>query len=200
MKHRHRGALVAINGSETEGAFPTLTTSRLSLRELLPSDAPSLFAVHGDAEGMRWFGTDPMTDIAEADKLIQVFANWRRSGSGVRWAIERLSDGLLLGTCGLFRWNRNWRSCAVGYELATFARGNGYMNEALSAAIDYGFDMMQINRIEAQVHPRNASSIQVLETLGFVREGYQRQAGYWRGTYHDLLQFSLLRSDCGRRG
>ncbi len=74
------------------------------------------------------------------------------------------------------------------------------MNEALSAAIDYGFDMMQINRIEAQVHPENASSIQVLETLGFVREGYQRQAGYWRGAYHDLLRFSLLRSDCLRRG
>ncbi|BEV47732.1 GNAT family protein [Burkholderia contaminans] len=156
--------------------------------------------MHGDAEGMRWFGTDPMTDIGEADKLIQVFADWRRSGSGVRWAVERLSDGHLLGTCGLFRWNRNWRSCAVGYELATFARGKGYMNEALSAAIDYGFDTMQINRIEAQVHPQNASSIQVLETLGFVREGYQRQAGYWRGAYHDLLQFSLLRSDCLRRG
>ncbi|WP_244197680.1 GNAT family N-acetyltransferase [Caballeronia ptereochthonis] len=76
--------------------FPTLTTSRLSLRELLPCDAPSLFAVHGDAEGMRWFGTDPMTDIGEADNLIEVFADWWRSGSGVRRAVERLSDGLFL--------------------------------------------------------------------------------------------------------
>lgn len=190
---------MSIDVSGTGGTFPTLTTSRLSLRELLPGDASSLFAVHGDAEGMRWFGTDPMTDIGKAEKLIQAFSEWRRSGSGVRWAIERLSDGLFLGTCGLFRWNRNWRSCVVGYELAPFARGNGYMNEALSAAIDYGFDTMQINRIEAQVHPQNAPSIQTLETLGFLREGYQRQAGYWRGTYHDLLQFALLRSEFRRR-
>ena len=69
------------------------------------------------------------------------------------------------------------------------------MNEALSAAIDYGFDAMQINRIEAQVHPQNLPSIQALEKLGFLREAYQRQAGYWRDNYHDLLQFALLRSE-----
>jgi ribosomal-protein-alanine N-acetyltransferase len=175
--------------------FPTLSTSRLSLREPLPGDAPFLFAVHGDDEGMRWFGTDPMTDISEAEKLIEVFADWHRSNSGIRWAIERLSDGLFLGTCGLFRWNKSWRSCVVGYELAPFARGNGYMHEALSAAIDYGFERMQLNRIEAQVHPQNVPSIHTLETLGFLREGHQRQAGYWRGTYHDLLQFALLRAE-----
>ncbi|WP_232221489.1 GNAT family N-acetyltransferase [Burkholderia sp. WSM2232] len=190
---------MSINITDKEGAFPNLTTARLSLRELLLSDAPSLFAVHGDPESMRWFGTDAMTEIGEAAKMIQMFAEWRRSGSGVRWAVTRLSDGLFLGTCGLFRWNRNWRSCVVGYELAPIARGNGYMNEALSAAIDYGFDTMQLNRIEAQVHPQNAPSIKTLEALGFLREGYQRQAGYWRATYHDLLQFALLRPEFRRR-
>ncbi|MCC8404513.1 GNAT family N-acetyltransferase [Paraburkholderia sp. MMS20-SJTN17] len=96
-------------------------------------------------------------------------------------------------------WNRNWRSCVVGYELAPLARGKGYMQEALCAAIDYGFDAMQINRIEARVHPQNHPSIRTLETLGFLREGYQRQAGYWCGAYHDLLQFALLRSGFQRR-
>jgi [ribosomal protein S5]-alanine N-acetyltransferase len=179
--------------------FPTLSTSRLSLREILPGDAPSLFAIHRDAEGMRWFGNDPMTDIAQAEKLIQLFADWQRNQTGFRWAIERLSDGSFLGTCGLFRWNRNWHSCVVGYELAPSARGEGYMNEALSAAINYGFETMQINRIEAQVHTQNATSIHTLESLGFLREGYQRQGGYWGGTYHDLLQFALLGSEF-RRG
>jgi [ribosomal protein S5]-alanine N-acetyltransferase len=69
------------------------------------------------------------------------------------------------------------------------------MNEALGAAIDYGFDTMQLNRIEAQVRPENTSSIKTLETLGFLREGYQRGAGYWGGAYHDLHQYALLRSD-----
>jgi ribosomal-protein-alanine N-acetyltransferase len=178
--------------------FPTLTTSRLLLRELSTGDAPSLYAVHADAEGMRWFGTDPMTDPGEAEKLIQAFADWWRGGSGIRWAIESPLHGVFLGTCGLFRWNRSWRSCAVGYELAPFARGNGYMKEALSAAIDYGFETMRINRVEAQVHPQNAPSVRTLETLGFLREGYQRQAGYWHGAHHDLLQLALLRGDFHR--
>lgn len=69
------------------------------------------------------------------------------------------------------------------------------MNEALTAAIGYGFDTMQLNRIEAQVHPENTASVRTLETLGFLREGYQRQAGYWSGIHHDLLQFALLRSE-----
>jgi ribosomal-protein-alanine N-acetyltransferase len=178
--------------------FPTLATSRLTLRETSPDDAASLFAVHSDAEGMRWFGTDPMTKPAEADKLIQVFADWWRNRSGVRWAIERSSDRAFLGTCGLFRWNRSWRSCVVGYELAPFARGNGYMQEALCAAIEYGFETMQLNRVEAQIHPQNEPSIRILERLGFLREGYQRQAGYWGGAYHDLSQFALLRADLQR--
>jgi ribosomal-protein-alanine N-acetyltransferase len=72
------------------------------------------------------------------------------------------------------------------------------MTEALNATIDYGFEAMQINRVEAQVHPQNAPSIRTLETLGFLREGYQRQAGYWHGTHHDLLQFALLRADVPR--
>ncbi|EEA00186.1 hypothetical protein BH160DRAFT_4534 [Burkholderia sp. H160] len=85
-------------------SFPTLTTSRLILWEVSPSDAQSLFAVHSDAEGMRWFGSDPMTDPVEAEKLIEVFAGWRRTGSGVRWVVERSADGVFLGTCGLFNW------------------------------------------------------------------------------------------------
>ncbi|WP_342766987.1 GNAT family protein [Trinickia dinghuensis] len=172
-----------------------MATSRLSLREILPDDARALFAVHSDAEGMRWFGTDPMTQLSDAERMVQVFANLRSGGSGFRWAIERREDKAFLGTCGLFRWNRGWRSCTVGYELARSARGQGYMREALCAAIGYGIETMQLNRVEAQVHPENEPSIKTLETLGFAREGYLRQAGYWHGAYHDLLQFALIRTD-----
>jgi ribosomal-protein-alanine N-acetyltransferase len=175
--------------------FPILTTSRLLLRELSLSDSSSLFSFHSDVEAMRWFGNDAMTDPKEADQLINLFTDWWRSGTGIRWAIERSQDGILLGTCGLFKWNRNWRSCVIGYELAPFARGNGYMTEALDAAIKHGFEAMQLNRIEAQVHHQNVSSIRALEKLGFLQEGYQRQAGYWNSAYHDLLQFALLRKD-----
>ena len=69
------------------------------------------------------------------------------------------------------------------------------MSEALSAALAWGFEQMMLNRIEAQIHPDNAASLKLARELGFVQEGRAREAGYWKGQHHDLLQFSLLRKD-----
>ncbi|VWC94103.1 GCN5-like N-acetyltransferase [Burkholderia lata] len=145
---------------------------------------------------MQWFGTETMGTVDEAAKLVEIFAGWRKNPNpGTRWGIERQSDGKFLGTCGLFKWNRGWRSCAIGYELLASAQGHGYMNEALRAALFYGFETMNLNRVEASVSPENTRSIRVLTNLGFLEEGRSREAGYWASRYHDLLQFSLLRRD-----
>ena len=177
-------------------AFPDLVTDRLNLREIAPADAAALFAIHGDVEHMRWFGNDPMQTVDEAMNLVNIFAGWRKMPNpGTRWGIERRSDRTFLGTCGLFKWNRTWRSCTIGYELSAQAQGHGYMAEALRAVLGYGFPSMDLNRIEASVNPDNARSISVLTKLGFVEEGRAREAGYWAGQHHDLLQYALLRRD-----
>lgn len=67
------------------------------------------------------------------------------------------------------------------------------MLEALSAALAWGFEHMELNRVEAQVHPANAASIKLVRALGFAHEGRLREAGFWLGEHHDLLQFALLR-------
>jgi RimJ/RimL family protein N-acetyltransferase len=176
--------------------FPTLETDRLFLREVIGSDAPAILAIHGDAELMRLFGNDPISDLAGADALIKTFASWRQlPNPGTRWAVEIKGTAGLVGTCGLFGWNRPWRKCIVGYELAKNAQGIGYMHEALGAALSWGFQEMGINRVEAQVHPGNEPSLKVLRRLRFVEEGRLRQGGYWSGQHHDLLQYSLLRQD-----
>jgi ribosomal-protein-alanine N-acetyltransferase len=182
--------------SDTSPPFPTLHTPRLLLRELLPADAPALHAIHADAPAMRWFGTDPPADVAATEALIGRFASWRLAANpGVRWGIARRGDGRLLGSCGLFGWNRDWAKCATGYELAAEAQGQGLMREALSAAFAWGFEAMALNRIEAQIHPANAASIALVQALGFQREGLLREVARWGGQFHDLAQFALLRRD-----
>jgi [ribosomal protein S5]-alanine N-acetyltransferase len=177
-------------------SFPTLETPRLLLREIVHDDAPALFAVHGDPESMKWFGVDPLPDEAAALKLVDLFAGWRTMANpGTRWGIQLKDQGTLVGTCGLFAWNRSWRKCTLGYELNQNSRGHGYMQEALQACIPWGFDHMELNRIEAQVHPRNAASLRSLERLGFKQEGLLRQLGFWAGQYHDMYQYSLILSD-----
>jgi ribosomal-protein-alanine N-acetyltransferase len=69
------------------------------------------------------------------------------------------------------------------------------MHEALVAIIAWGFEHMQLNRIEAVVHAKNTASLRSLERLSFVREGCLRQVAKWGGKHHDLLQYSLLKSD-----
>lgn len=177
-------------------SFPTIETERLLLREIVYEDAPALFAVHGDRESMKWFGSDPLTDEAAAVKLVDLFAGWRAlNNPGTRWGLQIKGGGELIGTCGLFGWQRNWRRCTLGYEQHPRFRGNGYMHEALLAVLSWGWVHMELNRVEAQIHPDNTDSLRSVEKLGFRREGLLRQAGYWSGQYHDLYQYSLLRED-----
>ena len=183
----------------TDDAFPSLSTKRLQLREIVASDAPALLAIHGDREAMKWFGTDPLTDLEGANKVIAGFANLRQQPSpGVRWGIvhaDPARGGALLGTCGVFRWNRGWRTCLTGYELARHAQGQGYMSEALRAIFAWAFEAMAVDRIEAQVHPLNTPSLALLGRLGFVEEGLLREAGYWMGERRDLVQLGLLKRE-----
>ena len=180
--------------------FPLLETPRLRLREIVPADAAALFGIHGDADLMRWFGSDPLQDIADAQRLIGVFAGWRLlANPGVRWGLAAKDSGDLVGSVGLFGWNRGWRKCTLGYELARQAQGRGLMQEALQAAIAWGFEAMALNRIEALIHPDNRASLASARRLGFVEEGRLRQAGHWAGVYHDMLQHGLLRSDWPHR-
>ena len=183
----------------TEGAFPSLSTRRLQLREIVASDAPALLAIHSDREAMKWFGTDPLPDLEAAETVIAGFANMRALPSpGLRWGIVHADPGrggALLGTCGVFRWNRGWHTCLTGYELARHAQGRGLMTEALRAIYAWAFKAMEVERIEAQVHPLNVSSLKLLKRLGFVEEGLLREAGFWMGERRDLVQLGLLRRE-----
>ena len=96
--------------------FPTLETNRLVLREIVAADAEALLRVFGDEEHMKWFGSDPLKDIEGAKALIAAFSGWRSLPSpGIRWGIALREGGVLVGTCGLFAWNRAWRKCTLGY-------------------------------------------------------------------------------------
>jgi [ribosomal protein S5]-alanine N-acetyltransferase len=182
--------------TENETPFPQLLTDRLRLRQLDLDDAAELFAIYSDPQTMQWFGVDPLTQLEQAQNLIVKFMAWRTEANpGTRWGIERMSDGRLIGTCGLFKWHQGWHKCALGYELSRAAVGQGYMQEALRAILPWGMREMNLNRIEAQIHPANLPSIRLVERLNFAAEGTLREAGYWGGEFHDLLQYALLRRD-----
>jgi [ribosomal protein S5]-alanine N-acetyltransferase len=176
-------------------SFPHLHTQRLYLRQIRSGDAPALYTIHSDIDWMRWYGIDPITEPSQADELAELFSGWFHAGTGFRWGLERISDQKLIGTCGLFRWNKSWHNCVLGYEIRRDCSGHGYMREALEAVLDFGFNSMLLHRIQAETHPENLASIGLATRMGFQFEGIHREQAFWSGKFHDLNCYSLLEQD-----
>lgn len=86
----------------------------------------------------------------------------------------------------------SFQACVLGYSLAETRQGKGYMQEALSAAIQYVFNELNIHRIMANYMPRNQRSGNLLRKLGFVVEGYARDYLLINGKWEDHLLTSLI--------
>ena len=115
------------------------------------------------------------------------------SGENLRLGLEHLEGNRLIGQCTLFNRSAICRRAEIGYALASSAWGQGYMNEALKALVRYGFEQLDLNRIEADVDPRNVASTAVLERLGFEREGLLRERWIVSGEVSDSALYGLLR-------
>lgn len=86
----------------------------------------------------------------------------------------------------------------IGYILYDKKNYNkGYITEALSLFVDYLFKTKLINRLELRILPSNVASEKIALKCGFTFEGVIRDAIFHHGKYHNLRQFSLLRSDLG---
>lgn len=85
-----------------------------------------------------------------------------------------------------------FKSCFLGYKQDEHACGNGYMYEAISRANEFIFDELKLNRIEANIIPRNQSSINLIQKLGFVQEGYSKRYLKINHVWEDHIRFAKL--------
>lgn len=177
------------------GAFKTLSTARLTLRPPCRGDEDPLFALHSDAEVMRYFSEPPWTDRERAARQIDDDAAAFERGDFFRFAIVLAETGQLIGNCTLFALHRQNRRAEIGYALQRQHWGNGYMIEALTALIAHAFEELDLNRLEADIDPRNAPSKLCLERLGFVSEGYMRERWIVGGEVCDSALYGLLRRE-----
>ncbi len=84
------------------------------------------------------------------------------------WAISYKDTEKALGTICLWNFNKDQTIAELGYDLATEHQGKGIMSEAVKAVIAYGFDTLELNKIEAFTHFENTASIHLLEANRFV--------------------------------
>lgn len=173
--------------------LPAIETARLRLRPLLEADIPAHYAVFSDPDVARYWSREPWTDIAQAEESMKSILAAQADGSEARFGIELLSTGELIGNVGLHHFFGSNRRCEIGYALGSGHWGQGYATEALRAAIRHGFEALDLNRIEADIDPRNIGSARVLEKLGFRKEGYMPERWFVFGEFADTVNYGLLK-------
>jgi RimJ/RimL family protein N-acetyltransferase len=175
--------------------FKTLTTPRLTLRPPRRGDEDDLFALHADPAVMRYFSEPPWTDRDRAERKIEEDAAAFERGEYFRFAIVLNETERLIGNCTLFALHAQNRRAEIGYALQSAHWGKGYMNEALDALLSFAFHELDLNRLEADIDPRNVASANCLLRFGFTKEGLLRERWIVGGEVCDSALYGLLRRD-----
>ncbi|MEO8385718.1 MAG: GNAT family N-acetyltransferase [Betaproteobacteria bacterium] len=178
----------------------TLPTPRLVLRPLREADASALFAIFSDPRVARYLSRPAWPTISTAHERIARDIDALAACRYLCLGLERKEDQALIGECSLFNLFPQCRRAEMGYSLGADCWGQGYMTEALTALLDFGFSQLALNRVEADIDPRNELSAKSLERLGFKKEGHLRERWIVAGEVSDSGLYGLLGREWQARG
>ncbi len=171
--------------------FPVLETNRLLLRQVSPADEQGLFQSYSDPVVMKYLST-PLDNRDAIQGVLEDYIQGFAEGNSLIWTISLKQTGMFAGTAGFEEFSFLDGKADLGFTLLQSYQGNGYMTEALLKILSYGFNTMNINRIQATVVPENTSSSTLLKRLGFSKEGHMKKSVFFNGSFHDELIFALL--------
>lgn len=176
----------------TFSPFPVLTTARLTLREPRLDDADALFTIRSNPALMKDIPRPIAKTPADAAAVLTLMHDNQARGEGLNWAITQTGDDELAGVIGYVNIYPDAHRAEIGYILRADCHGQGLMDEALAAAVAYGFAQMHLHSIEAIIRPENAPSRKLVERNGFVQEGFFKENGFFDGHYFDSVVYSQL--------
>jgi RimJ/RimL family protein N-acetyltransferase len=172
-----------------------LETSRLRLRRFRPADAVPLAAYRSDPAIARYQSWTPPVPVSAATSLVRQYAAGSPDRPGwFQYALEVKADGALAGDVGV-NLHENLLQADLGFTLALAHQGQGYATEAVRAVLADLFGRRGLHRVSAECDARNHRSAQLLERLGFQREGLRPQCTWLKGEWTDDLLWGLLAQD-----
>jgi ribosomal-protein-alanine N-acetyltransferase len=175
--------------------IPTLTTERLTLRRILPTDLDDVFAYASNPAVPKYLLWYPHPNKDYTARYLREVDRRYKKAQYYDWAITLTDSGKMIGTCGFTSFDLPNNSAEVGYVLSAPYWGQGIAPEALRAVITFGFEALELNRIEAHFIPENQSSRRVLEKCMMRPEGVRREAMYVKGGYVDIETYAMTARD-----
>ena len=147
--------------------FKKIETDRLLLENISKEDNEFILSQFSDHDVNKYlYDAEPMIDITEANELIDFYMQPEPRGQH-RWILVRKSEGIKMGTCGFHCLDMLHKKIDIGYDLKKEFWGNGYMQEAVKASINFIILNFDIHRIDAHIYCENERSIILAKKLDF---------------------------------
>ena len=171
--------------------FTDIETDRLVLKCIDHSDRDFIFEeFQNDFINRYLYDEEPMTDISQADELIDFYTMVEPRKQN-RWVLIDKATNTKLGTCGFHLWNPDSKEVEIGFELMEQYNGKGYMLEAIEAIIKFARHRMNAERINAIVYIENKNCIKLLERLRFIKVGEQKTEFRGQMYLHNIYELKI---------
>ena len=177
-------------------SLPIIETQRLKLRLFNVNDAQDLYEYCSDGEVTKYLPFATYTTTQEAVTRIEYCQNiYTKLDRPIIWAIEYKENGKVIGNIDFVKWSLENKEAEIGCVLNKHYWNQGIMTEAVKAVIEFGFNNMELNRIEMVCDQRNVASAKVMEKSGLKYEGTLRNKKVVKGEVVTLKYYSILKEE-----
>lgn len=174
----------------------TIETERLILRRFEFEDNESMRRNWISDEKIQSMYSEPVYSTAEEVKeLLDKYIGSYERDDYYRWAIVEKASGECIGQIAYFLVDSKNHFAEIEYCIGAAFQRRGYATEAAKAVIAYGFDRINLHKVQICTKTINKPSKRVIEKCGLTYEGTLRDYFYMNGEYVGRLYFSVLRDE-----
>jgi ribosomal-protein-alanine N-acetyltransferase len=178
-----------------EAPLEVLETPRLLLRVDTAAVYMHLYKTTTDDELKSYFGIVADEEL-QTQKAKVIGGMTTHHTSILFFHLIEKARHIIVGSFAFHNWYPMHRRSEIGYAVSAAEHKNkGFMKEAFPHMINYGFERMDLNRIEAFIHPENGPSRRLVEGVGFQREGLLKEHYFNDGKMGDSIVYGMLRDD-----
>ncbi len=163
---------------------PVLFTDRLVLRKMEKRDSKDMFIYAGDSEVTKYLLWSPHPDESYTLKYLATLASRYRAGEFFDWAVTY--NGRMIGNCGFSKLDLKNRCGEIGYVIARDMWSKGIAAEAAERVVRFGFETLELHRIEAHFMEGNTASRRVAEKIGMTFEGIHRESLWVKNEFKNI--------------
>ena len=163
------------------------------LREQTILDYQDFYEYFSTPETCKYILSTIPRSLDEAKSEIQYWINLYQRRISIYWAISDKATNKMIGAIGFNDWNRYNNRAEISYDLNKLYWRKGIMSNAMKKVLEFGFNQMGINRIQASTLKENIASWKLLKKCNFLHEGTLNQYRFHNNKFHNIEMYSLTK-------